>query len=102
MMKIFSLIGLLAVAALSTTPAAADVTRETCEADYAAMVQTAKDNRARSIAELEDALRFTANEDAVGDLARQIDQAWEHEEMFLNRASHFYRDCVKYAESGGS
>ena len=101
MKNILLLIAVLA-AALPVNAVAAELTRETCDADYAAMVKAAEENRARSIAELENALRFTANDDAVGDLAQQIDRAWEHEEMFLRHASNSYRDCVKHVESGGS
>lgn len=101
MKKIGWLIGVLAIA-LPVTASAAEVTLEDCKADYAAMTQSAEDNRARSIAELEAALRYTGNDDAVTSLSQQIDRAWEQEEMFRNHASNFYRDCVKHVESGGS
>ena len=101
MKHIMLLIGVL-IAALPANVLAAELTREICEADYAAMVKTAKENRARSITELEAALRFTTNDDAAGDLAQQIERTWELEETFLKHASNFYRDCVKHVESGGS
>tara|TARA_R110000787_G_scaffold19874_17_gene59218 strand:- start:5138 stop:5443 length:306 start_codon:yes stop_codon:yes gene_type:complete len=101
MKHILLLIGIL-IAALPVNAVAAELTHETCDADYAAMVKAAEENRARSIAELEAALRLTSNEDAAGDLAQQIERTWELEESFLKHASNFYRDCVKHVESGGS
>jgi hypothetical protein len=101
MKKIAWLIGVLAIA-LPVTASATEVTLEICKTDYEAMAKTAEDNRARSVAELESALRLTSNDDAAASLSQQIDRAWEQEEMFRNHASNFYRDCVKHVESGGS
>ena len=57
MKKIAWLIGVLAIA-LPVTASATEVTLEICKTDYEAMAKTAEDNRARSVAELESALRL--------------------------------------------
>ena len=99
-MKRFLIIA--ALVALPAGTAEARVTVAECEADYNAMVAEIERNRERSLAELNQQLRLTSDEDAAADLGRQIEQTYHMEEMFLGNAAIAYRDCKKYAENGGS
>ena len=60
--------------ALPAGTAEARVTVAECEADYNAMVAEIERNRERSLAELNQQLRLTSDEDAAADLGRQIEQ----------------------------
>lgn len=95
---------LLISALLALFPAAADarVTAAECKADYDAMVAEIERNRERSLAELNQQLRFTADDDTANALNHQIEQTYHLEETFLGTAAITYRDCMKYAEGGGS
>ncbi|MBO6521408.1 MAG: hypothetical protein JJ900_10845 [Rhodospirillales bacterium] len=93
----------VALAALLTAfPSSARISVAECEADYAAMVAEIERNRESSLTELNRELRFTSDDEHAAALNHQIEQAWHMEEMFLGNAAIAYRDCVKYAESGGS
>lgn len=91
-----------ALAALPTGTAEARVTIAECEADYKAMVAEIERNSEHSLAELNQQLRLTSDDDAATDLSRQIEQTYHMEEVFRGNAAIAYRDCKKYAESGGS
>lgn len=96
----FAVTAMLATASFS--PAEARITVAECEADYAAMLAEVETNRNASLDELNRQLRYTTDDEAAASLNAMIDQVWEVEETMLSHASNSYRDCVKYAKSGGS
>ncbi len=95
---------LLLSALLALSPGAADarITVAECKADYEAMVAEIERNRERSLAELNQQLRFASNDDTINALNHQIEQTYHIEETFLGTAATTYRDCMKYAQGGGS
>lgn len=99
-MKRFLIIA--ALAALPAGTAEARVSVAECKADYKAMVAEIERNREQSLAELSQELRLATGDDHAAALNQQIEQAYHMEEMFLGNAAIAYRDCKKYAESGGS
>lgn len=84
-----------------TSPAQAEVTMATCEADYNAMLAEAEQNRVKSITEIEFALGRETNDEAAARLQEELEKTYETEEGFRNLASVSYRDCVRFVKSKG-
>lgn len=91
-----------ALLALTSGAAEARVTAAECKADYDAMVAEIERNRDRSLDELNQQLRFASDDDTANALNHQIEQTYHLEETFRGTAAIQYRDCMKYAEGGGS
>lgn len=91
-----------ALLALAPGAAEARITAFECKADYEAMIAEIERNRDSSLAELNQQLRFTSDDDTANDLNRQIEQTYHLEETFRGTAAIQYRDCMKYAAGGGS
>ena len=100
-MKTRSVLTILAAISFAT-PGDAQVTMETCEADYAAMLAEAEANRINSIAQIEYALARTADDETAMKLQMELDLTWETEEEYRNLAAQAYRDCVAYVKASGS
>lgn len=93
------------VLVLVPTAAVAAVDKERCDADYAAMIQAAEANRAKSLKELEYQLRRAADDEQAARLMQEMEGAWNQEEDYRSNAAIAHRDCLRAADAlkpGGS
>lgn len=78
------------------------LTEEECTADYEAQIEEVERNREVSLAELNQELRYTSDDEAAAAINHQIEQTWQMEEEFRSFAAVAYRDCVNYVKKSGS
>lgn len=86
----------------SLSAGAAELTKETCDADYAAMIEEAENNRNKSLAELEYQLKRAADDDQAARLAAEMESTWDLEVTFRANAAIAHRDCLKAVKANKS
>lgn len=96
------LIYIFAVATLVFSANAHALTKEDCDADYKAMIAETEANRENSLAELNQQLRYTADDEEAASINHRIEQTYHMEEQFRGLAATAHRDCLRHVEASDS